>query len=240
MTKPFKEGGWLQGLYEISSTEKEMVGTLRMDLWGNKYRYAKAGATALAAGKLTVAADMDTDVENEDVASNAAIGDRTVHLTITSTTIAENYFRGGVLIVNDATGEGHRYPIIYSSAVSAGTAITVTLDDPLQVALVAGTSECTLLASPWMSVVISATDQADFPTGVPMKAVTANYYFWCQTRGDVAVLADEAAAKGAMLTIGSSVAGAVEAVDAVAEPNVGIAREALTDEEYGLAYLTID
>lgn len=237
--KPEKNTSWLQGLYTISSTEKEIVGTVRRDLWGNVYRYAKAGATALAAGKLTVAADADTDVQNCVAAAAVAIGGKTVTLTVTSTTVAENYFRGGSLQVNDATGEGHRYPVLYSSAVAAGTSCTVTLEEGVRVALTTS-SECTLMQSPWMGTVISATDQTDMPTGVPMVAVTANYYYWSQTGGDACVLMDEAVAKGAMCTIGSAVAGAVEAVDAVAEPVVCLNRETGVDTEYCPVWLMIN
>ncbi len=237
--KPKKTSGWLQGLYEISSTAKEMVGTLREDLWGNKYRYGQAGATALAAGKLAVAADMDTDVENCAVSAAAAVGSKTVSLTVTSTTIAEDKFRGGFLVINDAAGEGHRYTILHSTAVAAGTAITVTLDDPIQVALTTS-SEGTLMESAWKGAVISATDQADLPIGIPMVAITAEYYGWFQTAGEAVCLADEAASKGAALTIGSSVAGSLEAVDAAGEPQIAIAREALTDTEYYPVMLCIE
>ena len=70
--------------------------------------------------------------------------------------------------------------------------------------------------------------------------VTAAYYYWCQTRGDAVVLMDEAVAKGAAITIGSSVAGAVEAVDAAGEIQIGINRETGVDTEYGPVWLTID
>ena len=237
--KPEKQHGFLQDIYAISATAKEMVGTMRRDLRGNVYRYGQAGATALAAGKLAVSADMDTDVENCVLAEAAAAGSKTVKVTVTSTTVAEDYFRGGDLIFNDATPEGHRYLILHSSAVTAGTEITLTLDDPLAVAATTS-SEVTIMQSPWKSAVISATDQADMPVGVPMVAITAEYYGWFQTRGRAAVLADEAVAKGGAVTIGSSVAGAVELQDAAGEPQIGIAEEAMSDTEYYPIYLMID
>ncbi|MCG7854194.1 MAG: hypothetical protein MIO92_16885, partial [Methanosarcinaceae archaeon] len=59
--RPLKMGGWLQGLYETSATPKEIVGTLRMDLWGNRYHYARNGAATLAASKMTTAVPEDAD-----------------------------------------------------------------------------------------------------------------------------------------------------------------------------------
>jgi len=242
MTQPKKlsTGPWSQGIYEISSTATEVVGTMREDFKGNIWRYAKAGATALAPGKLTVSADMDTDVENCAVAAAAAVGSTEISITVTSTTVAEDYFRGGDLIINDAAGEGHVYEILHSTAVAAGTSIVLTIEEPgIRVALTTS-SEATIMHSPWMATVISAADQADFCTGVPMVDVTANYYYWSKTRGRAAVLADEAGAKGAAATIGSSVAGAAEALDAAGEAQIGIFEEAATDTEYYPIYLSID
>jgi len=242
MTKPLKEGGWLQGLYEISSTAKEIVGTLRMDLWGNIYRYAKAGATTLAAGKLTVPADQDADWVDK-ACGTASIGDRTVTLTITAvggTGIAENYFQGGKFFLNDGTAEGRGYTIVYSSAASStDTSITITLDDPLSEALTSAT-EFSLHTSPFMGLVISDSDQTDMPAGVPLVDITATYYGWVQTRGECPVLADDTLTKGAIVTTGADTTGAVEDRDAEDEPIVGHAREAGVDTEYPLIYLTID
>ena len=237
--RPLKQGGWAQGIYETSPTEKEMVGTLRLDLWGNKYRYAQAGGTALNPGKLMVAADMDTDVENCKVAEAVAVGETQVSLTVTSTTVAANKFRGGNLIINDAAGEGHRYPIVFSSAVSSGTSIELTLDEPVRVALTTS-SKGTIMESAWKGVVVSDGTQADLPVGVPMVDVTADYYCWLQTGGEACVLADEDAAKGAPLTIGDTANGAVEAIDAAGEPQIGIAREIMTDGHYYPVMLNID
>ena len=237
--KPMKKGGWAQSIYQTSSTEKEMVGTYRCDLWGNAYHYAKAGAANLAAGKLTAAAAQDTDFENESVASATPVGSLTVDITVTSTTVAENYFRGGTLQVNDAAGEGFTYPILYSTAITAGTALTVTLDEPIRKALTTS-SEVNVMHSPWMATIISPTGQAVLPVGIPKVDVTATYYYWSQTKGDACCLMNEAAASGAALVIGSSVAGSVEALDLVGETVVGTAREAGTDTEYYPIYLQID
>jgi hypothetical protein len=184
--KPEKIGGWLQGLYEISATQKEEVGTLRCDLYGNKYRYAKAGATALAPGKNTTRAATNADWENIAVAAAVAVGGKTVTLTNTAVgadVLAENYFRGGQLQINDAAGEGHWYRIKYSSALTAtSTTVTIGLEEGVRVALTTS-SEGTLLPSAYMATVISA-DVTYQPTGVPLVDVTANYYYWSQTGGE--------------------------------------------------------
>ena len=47
-----KTVGFAQGLYEVSSIQKEELGMLRIEPDGRKFRYAKAGAVALSPGKI--------------------------------------------------------------------------------------------------------------------------------------------------------------------------------------------
>jgi len=184
--KPEKTGGWLQGLYSISETAKEAVGTMRRDLHGNIYRYAKAGGTALSPGKNTTSPSTNADWENIAVAAAVAVGGKTVTLTNTAVgadVLAENYFKGGQLQINDAAGEGHWYRINYSSALTAtSTTVTIGIEDGIRVALTTS-SEGTLLPSPYMATILSAT-ATNQPTGTPLVDVTAAYYYWSQTRGE--------------------------------------------------------
>lgn len=220
-----------------ASTQLDTLGAVGATADGRVFRYAKAGASNLAAGKLLVNADLDSNVTNQTVAAAAAIGATSVTMNVGGAVTADAY-KDGYLTVNDATGEGITYAV--DGNTSGSSTVVVTLKEPLQVALVASTSEVTLKKNTWDSVVISATDQADQPVGVSNTAVTAAYYFWCQTRGECAVLADEAVAKGLALTIGTGTAGAVEALDAAGEPQLGVASEALVDTEYRSAFLKID
>lgn len=210
MTQPFKANGpWNQGLYEISATAKEVVGTLRIDRFGRKFRYARAGATALDPGKQTIAATINDDWTDNAVATGgAAVGDFEVTMTVTdvdSDVLPVDYFRGGQLFVQDGSGEGTWYPIAHSEAIIDGqTSFTVTLSEPLKVALAASTSYVTPVPSPWMATVISATITSPLATGVPLVTVTANYYYWSQTGGEGIYWADgDVAAIGTHLVLGA-------------------------------------
>lgn len=205
---------------------------------GRVYRYAKAGASNLATAILTVNADVNTDVANKTVAATVAAGATQVLVNVSGAVVA-NVYAGGYLTVNDATGEGYTYLVTGNTAASGAGTITVYIQEPLQLGLTVSVSEYTLTVNPFQSVVISATDQADQPTGVTNIPVTAAYYFWLQTGGTTAVLWDEAVTRGLALTIGTGVAGAVEALDAAGEPQVGIATMAGVDTEYQPAYLTL-
>jgi len=246
MDKKSVLGPWKQGLYGTSVDATEIVGTLREDVWGNRYHYAKAGAAGLGAGKLTTAAAEDADWVSE-AASSYAVGAKTLVLTITdpgtSGVNAENYFAGGHIAMTDGTAEGIRYPILYSSAVaSGGTSITITLDQALVEAITSGT-EFTLVHSPYMAAVISAAI-TDVPNGVPLVDVTAAYYYWSQTGGLANVLGGDTAAIGTMAALsttdGASAAAISYTAGAITTGTIGIFVETNVSGEYVAVRLSID
>jgi len=226
-------------IHDTTSTKKHPIGTIGVTVDGKKYRYTENGGTALAAGKLCVAATQVANHENIAVASAASVDATEVTVTLGATAVSENDYAGGYMVVNDAAGEGIAYRVSGHAAADASASLTVKLHEPLKVALTTS-SEVTLVKNPWKDVVISAVDQADMPVGVPNVAIAANEYGWLQTGGVCSVLADEAITAGLQVTTGTSVAGAVEAVDAVGEPNVGVAIQAAVDTEYRAVYLQID
>lgn len=127
--------------------------------------------------------------------ADAAIGATTVVLTMPDTTlctIADQY-AGGYLVVNDATGEGYTYKIKTSGTAAGASTATFTLEptDPIVVALVSGTSECTIRENPYFHVLNRAagTGSVGMPAGVPPTAVSAGFYCWLQRKGTAALLA---------------------------------------------------
>ena len=221
--KPMKRTGFNQGIFAQSSTQKEELGALRILRDGRKFRYAKAGASALGAGKLSVGAAVGADVMNEVCTAVHAIGDVIFSETITSGTYVENYFAGGYLQINDGTGEGYQYKILSSTAVTAGTAITLSLDEPLRVAT-AGTSatEFSIIHSPWRAVVETTT--LGCPVGIAVGAITAAYYCWLQTGGPAIALSGNTDAVGKPLFQSTTTAGTLSGVDTASYyPQVAIA-----------------
>jgi hypothetical protein len=239
--KPLKRTGFNQSVLAQSSTQKEELGALRILRDGRKFRYAKAGASALAAGKLTVSAAVGADVMNEVCTAVHAIGDVVFSETITSATYIENYFAGGYLQVNDGTGEGHQYKILSSTAVTAGTAMILQLDEPIRVAT-AGTSatEFSIIHSPWQATVESTT--LGCPVGVTPIVVTATYFYWAQTGGPAIALSGNTDAAGKPLYQSTTTAGALAGLDAASYyPQVAIALgTAGVSGEYKPVMLTMD
>ena len=224
---------------ETSAVRQHRLGEKYADEYQNTYRYIKAGASALAAGKLVVNADADANVVNKTVARTYAAGATSVVVDAAGTVVADAYV-DGTFTVSDATGEGVNYRVTGNTGVTGAGEITLTLAQPTTTALTIDISEYTLTKNAWDSVVISATDQADMAVGVPNIAIAASEFGWVQTGGTCAVLADEAVTRGLALTIGTGVAGAVEALDAAGEPQIGVARDTLVDTEYTSVFLTID
>lgn len=212
MARPLKRTGFAQPLFVQSSSKKETVGTMRITKDGRVFRYAKAGAAGLSAGYLAVAAALAADVMNEASTAIAAIGQKQIAETITSATYAEDYFAGGFFQINDGTGQGHQYLIDSSTAVTAGTAITLSLSEGIRVATAATVAtEFSIMHSAWMAVVESATIAA--PVGITPHAVTALYYHWTQTRGQGLVLSGNNDAVGKPLYQSTTTAGAVSGAD---------------------------
>jgi len=192
-TSPQKvQGAWSQGIYEISATAKEIVGTKREDQFGNVYRYAKAGATALDPGKMTTSPLLSGDWTNESVTTAVPVGGTQVtitHVAVGSDVLAANYFAGGQLQINDAAGKGTWYRIVSSTEMTAAsTTCTFTLQEGVKVALTTS-SEATPVPSPWMATVVSETETHN-ATGTPLVEVTAAYYYWSQTKGLGVYLSD--------------------------------------------------
>lgn len=225
---------------KVSTTKNGVVlGTLAVTRDGKFYAWSLAGAANLATSKLTVNADADANVVNKTVARTTAAGALSVIVDAAGTVVADAYV-DGTFTASDATGEGHDYLVVGNTGVTGAGEITIFLAEPLVEALTIDVSEYTLVKNLYDSVVISATDQADAPVGVPNQAVTAANYFWNQIRGRSAVWADEAVARGLALTIGTGSAGAVEALDAAGEPQIGVVDTTLVDTEYTSAFLSMN
>jgi hypothetical protein len=244
MTSPQKKAGFRQGIYEISSTCKEVVGMLRVLQDGRKYRYAKAGSTALVAGKMSHAAQSSAYHINEAILAAVAVGAYQLSLTVTAgAALAANQLRGGYLTINAGTGAGHQYEIDGNTAITASeTAIYVSLKDPIRVALDT-TSKFNLLHSPWYGTDESA-DGENFATGVAPMAVTASYYYWAQTGGPAVCLIYGTPAVGSNLILSTNLEGALDVINTTVDVDVPIVgyttHVAGVNGEYYPVFLKID
>jgi len=244
MARPLKKSNFNQGIYEISSTKRERLGTKRILQDGRIYRYAYAGG-ALSPGKLVQAKAINA--HHEDVAPSAAVaaGGRSIVMDTLSTTLSANQLVDGYVIVQDDAGEGHIYDVV---GHTASTTPTIKIDPGVRVALTTS-STLTLVHNPWWSCDHGTTEEL-LAVGVPTVSVTSSYYCWLQTGGICPVLANgtvaagQAVAAAAASSIEGAVAGAAPAVStsvaSVTIPIVGYGVYAANDTEYCTVFLTID
>lgn len=227
--------------FTTETAKSATLGQIYTDGSGRTFRYAKAGGSILARGKLVVAAGEAANHKNMSFQAAPAVGDRDVKVTLGATALTADQYKDGWFVVQDGTGEGRAYGVEGHAAADSAATATIRLKEAIDTAGATGELNCDLILNIYDGLVISVTDQQDTPIGVPVVAVAASSYFWVQTGGPVSVLQDEVIAVGQAVTIGSSVAGAVELQDAAGEPQIGVVpMHATVDTEYSLVNLTLD
>jgi len=235
-----KTGGFAQSIFKASSRQLEELGTIVSLKDGRVFAYAKAGASNLAAGKITQSAAPDSNALNKAVGAAVAVGGTQITVTFGGA-VTENAYKDGYMHVNDANGEGYIYRV---KGHPAGTSsVPVDLYDPIRYALVASTSEVTFTKHPQDSVIVYPTTGTSVPVGVPLIAVTASYYFWNQVKGPAVVLTDGTLVIGQHVRVSDGVAGAVEPLDRDGvdenEAGVGTVLQVNATTEYSLIMLAI-
>jgi len=227
-----------QGLYEESSTALHKLGEIVYSNDGRAFRYAKAGGTALAPGKLQQSPAQDTGDHNLAIAAADA---GAIEIVTTATpTVTANQYAGGFAVIADDAGEGYSY-LIDSHPATTAAALTITLADKIVVALTTATT-VDLIKNPYDGVIIQPTTVSSSPVGVAVKAITASYYGWLQVSGPCSVLLDGTITVGTDVVASDNVNGAVEVTaDGAAEilSVVGTAMIAGTDTEYGPVMLKL-
>uniref|UniRef100_I2PYN1 Uncharacterized protein n=1 Tax=Desulfovibrio sp. U5L TaxID=596152 RepID=I2PYN1_9BACT len=239
MAQPMKLS-FTQDVAETSPAKREAVGALRITADGRKFRYARAGGTALAAGTLGLAPAALAE-HQQLAASPAAVGDRVLTLAVGAAPVAENAYEDGFLQVAEADGRGRQYRILSNTACPGGGTVVLTLAEPVRAALTTA-SKVSLVPSPWAGVAASATEE-NLPAGVTPCDVPAGHYYFAQTGGVACCLAAGNAPIGAMLVPGAT-AGSLAAMNTtldVDQPVAGVAFAAPTTAgRHQPCFLTLD
>jgi hypothetical protein len=215
---------------------------------GREFRFALNGASAGAQGKLAQAAAVVTNHVGQTVAAAAAVGDRTVSLTLGATALTADQYRDGFLVIEDSagTGFGAVYSIDTHDAVGSAGTFVCPLQGKITKALTTS-SKYSLIKNPYDSIVIHPSPPTAAMAGVWQTDLAAAAYGWVQTRGVASLLQQGAWTAGVVLAASASVDGAVAAY-ALTEgtPNtgadqviVGRAIRNVGDAKYGIAELTL-
>lgn len=195
-------------LYSSSATQAHELGQLGVDRFGRRYRYVKAGASALVVGNVLQSPARDTQFTDLAVASAAAVGATTLSLTNGTTATTLDMFKGGVAVVSVTPGLGQQFVIAGNSVAANGAALTVTLEEPVRVALTTS-SKITLHLNDYNGVIQSPTTRTGKTVGGAIYPIAAGQYGWIQTGGPGAALSDATvAALGEGLSPSTTTAGA--------------------------------
>ncbi len=195
----------MNGLYVADSVQRYVLGT-SLELWdGRKFRYAKAGGTALVQAYMNQTAVQESKMVEIAQTGHAQIAGST-HLTVLCTTgsaAEENAFSGGYLNCNKVSPAvlGDFYGIISSKLQTTDTLLDLELDTPFRNAMLA-TGEITLCYSRWYKSVVTPTATSTAcVNGVALCPVPAGYFYWSQVKGPCPLVVDT----GDTLEIGSYV-----------------------------------
>jgi len=187
-----------QGLFELSSTQKERLGTKRELDDGRVFVYGLTTAVEIAAGCLV--SKSQTPVDATVAAADAALalaGARSVSLTAAGITAA--YLKDGIAMVKAGTDIGSMYKIRGNGTTSgiATGRIALELYDKIHVTWVAASTTVALHYNPWKDLVINIAQSAsgqvwEVALGLTTQIVTVSSYAWFQKEGIGALICDGA------------------------------------------------
>lgn len=217
-----------------TATAVTNLGARGVDQAGNSYRFVLAGGTSLVPGKLQQSSAEVT--ANQDLAVAAAAIGATSITTTSTVTVTANQYAGGWVMVTVTPGQGYRY-LISSHPAATAAALTLTLADPIVVALTTA-SRIDLVANPFSGVIVNPASASSAPVGVAVTAVTNAQYGWIQDGGVANVLEDGTGVVGTAQAASNAVAGAVEPLTGV-QASVGTLLTGVANTEYGAILLNL-
>jgi len=239
-------GDW--GDEKITSTSEDLglvIGTRMILPDGRVFRYAFSNGAAGAGTGVQSSAAVANHDSDLAVSAAAAVGATSASITLGATAAAEDLYANGYLFVNYVDGEGHVYRIRQHDAIGSGGTGTINLEggDTIAEALTTS-SEVGLVANPYMHVIPSPGGaQTGRTVGFAPAEVADNSYFWAQTWGESALLADGTLVIFRPVRMSDGTAGAVEEYSSqtdAEEQVVGFATNVLAaSTEYQFCFLTI-
>jgi hypothetical protein len=198
-----------QPLYTSSATPRHALGERLVTSDGRVFRYAKAASgAALVAGNFIQSAAEIADHQNIAITTNVGIGATEITVTLAGTAATANQYAGGQAVVTITPGLGQALTIIGHPAAALSTALTLTLGEPLRVALTT-TTRIDLVPNPYNNVIQApATTLTGCVAGVATYIIAAGEYGWLQRSGPCAALIAGTPAVGVAIVVPGSAGGA--------------------------------
>lgn len=209
------------------------LGTRMMLPDGREFAHARMSATAGIAGNLyqggNEAATTDSGLDFDlALATAAAIGDRTISITMSATTaMTKTLFEDGYVWACDSTGEGQVFKIKDSATAAAGSTAIINLyeNDKVHTALLAASTQMGIHASEFDDLIKTTANTVGTCSlaGILPVAASANFYCWVQRRGVCAALTDGTLLIGSQVVPSDGLAGAVAPQKASSASTAGVA-----------------
>jgi len=223
-------------------------------------------ATALVSGVLVQSQAQQTAFQKlavpalaTQVAGNppvaGAVGSYSIIVTNGATVIPQGALNGGYAVVASGTGIGQTLQIASNPGGAASASVTITLADPVQVAL-DSTSKVSLLYNPFRNVIINPATATGAPIGVTLYPVIAStaattdgtsgnqtvapqpQYFYVVSHGITSCLVDSTVTNvGYPIGRSAATAGAVGVATLTTVGQIGISAQTLTSANNGLISL---
>ncbi len=179
-----------------TSDQRHPLGTVAYTPDGRKFRYAKAGTSALSPALFNTY--ITTPTHEDTVTIAHAAGTQTV--TVTASGVSASDFKDGYLVVSAGTGIGEVYKIKSNTASDSSSKITITFypGDELVTAWDTSDTDVDVFPNPYNGLVVCPTDAQQHAVGVALTTIDASYYFWAQTQGPCPIKMDNASAAGGL------------------------------------------
>lgn len=151
---------------------------------GREFVLVLVGASNIGDALLVQSSAIVTEHQNLAVAA-AATGATSVTVTLAGAAATLNQYQGGYALVNAGTNSGQTLKIASNPAQTAtGGTLVVTLEDALTGNLSASDSKVSLIANPYLNVIVSpATTLTGQIVGATLYPVTAANYALITTKG---------------------------------------------------------
>ena len=233
-----------QGIYEQSPTKKGDLGSVLEFEDGRKFVYSLNGSTdtlttgAVIQGPVEASADVGQTIPT---GYSIAISDTSVTIT-TGAEYTANQFQDGWLVIDDGTAGklGHCRKIKSHPAAESGASLVITVYDAFTDTAVAGTETVSLTKNPYSGVMLQ-NNATDGPLlGVAPIDVTADYYFWLQVSGPIAVIGAEASIVAGTSMTADNAAETVIMADGANDQIIGNAMRSQADDgDAFMVFLTL-
>ena len=207
-------------VYSWTTDQRHPLGFRQATRDGRVFHYCQAGASDLVAGNVEQSA---APIANHLAQTPPAVaaGAKSFSFTPGATAGAANLYAEGYLQVDTTPGNGYTYKVSGHAAITASTAFTLNLEDPIQVALTTS-SRVGLVHNAYKNVIVNPTTATAAVAGVAPAPITATSYGWLQTWGPCSTLINGTPGVGIGVVISATTAGAVDVAAVAAEINVRI------------------